>query len=98
MNSIIQPERTVCFLCGANSNLEPLDEHHVFGGPYRKLSERYGLKVYLHHSKCHIYGEKSAHVNGETAHKLKAFAQKYAMMEYGWSVSEFIKIFGQSYI
>ncbi len=96
--SIMQKDDSYCFLCGGNRNLEPLDEHHIFGGPYRDLSEEYGLKVYLHHSKCHIFGKKSVHMNSETSYRLKAFAQRYAMSEYKWTKTDFIKVFGKSYI
>ena len=41
MKSILQHEK-VCFLCGARVGLE---EHHVFGGPNRKWSEKYGMSV-----------------------------------------------------
>ena len=98
MNSILQNDDSYCFLCGANANLEPLDEHHVFEGPLRPLSEYYGLTVYLHHSKCHIFGKKSAHKSKETALKLKAMAQKAAMKEYGWTKEDFIRLFRKSYI
>ena len=52
MESIIQKDKTKCFICGMNSNLEPLDCHHCFGNAYRNKSEKYGLKVYLHHSRA----------------------------------------------
>lgn len=81
-----------------NTNLEPLDCHHVFGGANRKTSEAYGLKVYIHHSKCHIFGENSVHKNAEVDRALKRIMQKKAMQHYGWSVDEFIKIFGKNYI
>lgn len=96
MKSIIQTDRNACYLCGRNSAFEPLDEHHVFGGlGYRDLSERYGLKVYLHHMSCHLNG---VHKDGELAHRLKANVQKKAMEHYGWSVAEFVEIFGKNYI
>ena len=41
----------VCWLCGANGYSDHLDRHHIFGGPYRKKSEKYGLVVYLCHKK-----------------------------------------------
>ena len=41
-----------CFLCGRNGADDPLDKHHIFGGAYRKKSERYGLTVYLCHDRC----------------------------------------------
>ena len=44
MKSIIQSERE-CFICGSPY----VEEHHIFGGAYRKKSEQYGLKVFLCH-------------------------------------------------
>ena len=98
MKSILQSDDCSCFLCGRNRNVEPLDKHHVFGGAMRDKSEKYGLTVYLHHSQCHIFGKNSAHGNAEVGRKLKAYAQREAMKKYGWSVSDFIRIFGRSYI
>ena len=96
--SIIQEDRDHCFLCGMNRNLEPLDCHHVFGGANRSKSEQYGLKVYLHHGKCHIFGENSVHVNASVNRKVQAVVQKRAMQHYGWSIDEFRNIFGKNYI
>lgn len=98
MESIIQKDKTHCFICGMNTNLEPLDCHHVFGGANRKKSEKYGLKVYIHHSRCHIFGENSVHKNAQVDHAVKRVMQKKAMAHYGWRVDEFIKIFGKNYI
>ena len=81
-----------------NTNLEPLDCHHVFGASNRKKSEQYGLKVYIHHNKCHIFGEKAVHKNAEVDKALKRLAQQRAMKHYGWSKEEFIKIFGKNYL
>ena len=37
-----------CFLCGVECNPdEHFAEHHVFGGPCRSISDRYGLVVHL---------------------------------------------------
>ena len=54
MDSIMQ-EEGICYLCGSSGidDMCGLEQHHVFGGPNRKLSERYGLKVYLCGEKCH---------------------------------------------
>ena len=98
MESIIQKDKTHCFICGMNTNLEPLDCHHVFGAAYRNKSEKYGLKVYLHHSKCHIFGEDSVHKNAKMDKAVKRIAQVKAMRYYGWSTEEFIEIFGRNYI
>ena len=43
-----------CYLCGAYGSME---EHHIFGGPCRKASDKRGLVVHLcrtcHHTKVH---------------------------------------------
>lgn len=98
MKSIIQDNKNFCYLCGRNRNFEPIDEHHVFTGSNRGLSEKYGLKVYLHHYTCHIFGVNSVHQNREIADKLKREAQESAMQYYGWSERDFIKIFGRNYL
>lgn len=97
-DSIIQKDRSHCFLCGMNASFEPLDEHHCFSGANRKNSEKYGLKVYLHHSSCHIFGKQSVHQNADTSKAIKQVAQKRAMEHYGWSVEDFIRIFGRNYL
>lgn len=98
MGSILQDDNSYCFLCGMNSNLEPLDLHHVFNKADKKKSEKYGLMVYLHHSKCHIFGKNAVHQNAQVNNKLKATAQAKAMEHYGWTTEEFIKIFGKNYL
>jgi len=99
MKSIIQKERDRCYLCGRRATpFDPLDEHHVFFGPYRKNSEKYGLKVYIHHNSCHIFGEKAVHNNAEICRILQTEVQQFAMKHYGWSISDFIKIAGKNYI
>lgn len=97
MKSIVQPDKTQCFLCGKNAQADyfGLDEHHVYGGPNRKLSERYGLKVYLCHHTCHLHG---VHANAGLARQLKAKVQQIAMNHYQWSVDDFRRIFGKNYL
>jgi hypothetical protein len=96
--SIIQCINTYCFACGKNANFEPLDCHHVYGGPYRKKSEKYGLKVYLHHNSCHIFGAEAVHRNAKVDKELKAVVQERSMQHYGWSEDDFRAIFGKSYL
>lgn len=98
MDSIIQKDKEHCFLCGGNNVIEPLDKHHIFGASNRSKSEQYGLTIYLHHSKCHIFGRGSVHQNAEANKAVKEIAQKRAMGYYGWTVNEFISIFGKSYL
>lgn len=98
MKSIIQEDQNHCFICGMNTNIEPLDEHHVFFGINRKNSEKYGLKVYLHHNKCHIFGKNAVHQNAKVDRALKEMVQKIAMRYYNWSEYDFRLIFGKSYL
>lgn len=96
--SIIQEDKTHCFICERIASGDPLDCHHIFGGANRQLSEKYGLKVYIHHNQCHIFGENSVHRNAEISDKLKQIAQQEAMKHYGWTVEQFIEIFGKNYL
>lgn len=95
MKSIIPDgEYPVCYLSGRSDNLEI---HHVFeGNPGRKLSERYGLKVWLT-QEMHT-GENGVHQNRKLSDRLKAEIQQKAMEYYGWSIEQFRHIFGKSYI
>ncbi len=96
--SIIQKNDDVCYLCGRRFRRgEFLDKHHVFFGPYREKSEKYGLTVKLWHFSCHIFGDKSVHVNARVCHDLQADVQKKAMEHYGWTTSDFIRLFGKDY-
>ena len=70
----------------------------MFGGSNRNKSEKYGLTIYLHHNKCHIFGKQAIHKNAELNRTIKAIAQEKAMQHYGWSIEDFIKIFGKNYL
>lgn len=96
--SIIQTDKSCCYICGGYENGDPLDEHHVYGNSNRKISEKYGLKVYLHHNKCHIFGRQSVHQNAKVNRALKAKVQEIAMEHYDWTEDDFRRIFGKSYL
>ncbi len=87
--SIIQTERE-CFLCGRTGVLH---RHHCIEGSYRKLSEKYGLTVYL----CPIH-HMHAHESEAIMKFLRKKAQETAMHKYGWRLEEFIRIFGRSFL
>ena len=87
-----------CWRCGRNGVADPLDRHHIFGGPNRKKSDRLGLVVDLCHSQCHLYGPQAVHRNAETMRALRQYGQKKAMEENGWDVSDFIREFGRNYL
>ena len=98
MKSIMQQDKSHCYICEMSECGDHLDKHHIFGGALRDTSEKYGLTVYLHHNKCHIFGEYSAHQNYYIRVKLQEIAQIRAMEVYGWSENDFRKIFGCSNI
>lgn len=87
-----------CFLCGRNGADDPLDKHHIFGGAYRAKSDRYGLTVYLCHSRCHEKGKHAVHRDGEVMRWLREFGQRKAMEENDWTVDDFIREFGKNYM
>ena len=62
------------------------------------MSEKYGLVVYLCHSRCHIEGKYSVHQNAMVMEYVHKYGQRKAMKENGWSVDEFREIFGANYI
>lgn len=93
MKSILQDER-VCFMCGSYRMLE---EHHVFGASNRKKSEQLGLKVYLCHF-CHNEPPNGVHFNYINRLALNAKAQKKAMEYYNWSIEDFRREIGRSYL
>ena len=89
---------TYCFLCGRNGSADPLDRHHIFGGPYRKKSEKYNLVVYLCHNRCHIFGAEAVHNNSEKMQEVHEYGQRLAMEKNGWSTADFIREFGRNYL
>lgn len=98
MQSIIQTDLDRCFLCGLPANGDPLDWHHCFGGSRRKKSEQYGLKVLLHHNQCHIFGMGAVHQDIRSRQYIQQAAQRAAMDEYGWTIEDFIRMFGKNYL
>lgn len=48
--------------------------------------------------KHHIFGEKAAHNCRESMDKLHVMGQRMAMEQQGWTVEEFRRIFGRSYL
>lgn len=87
-----------CWRCGRNGVADPLDHHHIFGGPNRKKSEKLGLVVDLCHNSCHIFGPQAAHRNKDTMQALHEYGQRKAMEENGWTVEDFIREFGRNYL
>lgn len=94
MKSIIQNKK-VCYVCGTTTWLE---EHHIFEGTAnRKLSEKYGLKIYLCH-RHHTEVPDGIHFDKWLRDRTKQEAQKIFMEHYDKTTEDFIKIFGKNYI
>lgn len=92
MKSIIQDCKEVCYICGGRAT----EEHHcIHGSANRKLSEKYGLKVYLCPA-CHRTGKLAVHRNYFADKKIKQIAQK--AFEKKYSHEEFMKIFKKNYL
>lgn len=92
--SIIQDTKE-CYITGTTFNLH---EHHIFfGRGLRQLSEKYGLKVWLR-ADWHNMSDYGVHFDKNLDLSLKQMAQKKAMKHYGWTVQDFIKIFGRNYL
>ena len=89
--SILQNERC-CFLCGSTVWLE---EHHIFGGARRKISEKHGFKVYLCHY-CHNAPPLGVHHNKERRLFLQEQCQK--KYEETHSREEFMALIGKNYL
>ena len=83
-----------CELCGKWGHLEV---HHIFFGTgKRKLSDQYGAVINLCR-ECHREGKHRMHRSRYHCLQVQEREQRRLMAEYGWSVQDFIKIFGKNY-
>lgn len=100
MKSIMQTKDGRCYLCKKLHDdyaTKPTHEHHVvFGNANRKLSEKYGLKVYLCIAKHHEWGAEAVHINGQIRKELCADGQR--AFEKRFPDKNFREIFGRNYI
>ena len=91
--SILGSRKGCCYLCGKYGQT---DEHHIFGGPNRMLSEQYGLKVDLC-LECHRFGKHAVHKDRAVMDELHRQGQEAFESQVG-SRKEFMKIFGRNYL
>lgn len=101
MKSIMHRKDGTCYLCiklyGDYSERQTQEHHAIYGRGRRKLSEKYGLKVYLcfrHHTEDG--GPEAVHRNAETDRIVKREAQK--AFEKRWPELDFREIFGKYYL
>ena len=99
VNSIIQENERECYLCGATegSRYQAMHWHHIFGGPNRNLSEKYGLKVRLCGYSCHEYGPNAVHQNHDVDIQLKQIGQRAFEEKHG-TREDFMRIFGKNWL
>lgn len=98
MRSILQHKDGRCYLCellNQDCSEKYVEEHHIFGGPNRKLSTKYGLTVNLciwHHRE----GDDAVHNNAEMMDILHKAGQK--AFEANYPDEDFRSIFGRNYL
>lgn len=98
MHSILQETRE-CYITGRTDWLE---EHHIFYGQgRRKLSEKYGLKVWLNHywhnePSSRVCAQGGVHFNRTLRRKLEQDGQRAFERQYPGQ--DFVQIFGRNYI
>lgn len=93
MKSVIQKQK-MCLVCNTPYNLH---EHHIFEGTAnRRMSEKFGLKVFLC-ARHHNMSNEGVHFNKELDLSIKQLGQKYFERHYG-SRDYFIEKFGKSYL
>jgi len=91
MKSIIQSEKECCFT-HSTANLE---KHHIFNGPNRKNSEKYGLTVYLTHN-MHNEPPDGVHHNKDNREHLCRIGQEAFEAIHGHE--EFMRILRENFL
>lgn len=94
MKSIIQNTKE-CFFTG---NCRNLDKHHIFfGNPGRKLSEKYGLWIWLEHERhIEMSPYRTPHNDINVDLELKKIGQ--LAFEVKYPEKDFKEIFGKNYL
>lgn len=97
--SIMHQKDGTCYLCqklyGDSQYHTTLEEHHAFPASNRRISEEYGLKVYL----CPMHHQNSpeaVHSNYELQRMIKADAQE--AFEQDHSHAEWMQLIGKNYL
>ena len=93
MKSILQDKKE-CYICGLYA---PIEEHHIYFGPNRKISEQNGFKVWL----CQNHHRGTVGVHGKLGHSLDIRLKQECERRYikqGHTKEEFIRLIGKNYI
>ena len=94
MDSIMGSERGTCYLCGCNAGYER--HHAIYGSANRKMSEKYGLVVWLC-PECHRSYKHGVHGMNKAADDW-LHEQAQAAFEETHTREEFREIFGKSWL
>ena len=89
--SILQSDKK-CYVTGDTYSLH---KHHVFGGGWRKLSEKWGCWVWLR-SDYHNASNHGVHSDHDLDMRIKKDAQKCFEELYGHAT--FMQVFGKNYL
>ena len=92
LKSVFTDDMEHCFLTG----MCPVERHHIFGGPNRERSEKYGFVVPLYPTK-HPNGVHAGRDAKEIDIQLKMMAQEYFEAHYG-TRDDFRRELGKSYL
>lgn len=99
MKSIMQEKDGRCYLCmklDGDHSIKPIQEHHaIYGWANRRLSEKWGLKLYLCVEKHHEYGKMAVHQNKDIRQMICAEAQE--CFERHYPNESFLQIFGKNW-
>ena len=88
--SILQREKQSYF----SGRTDSLEYHHIFFGPLRPLSDKYGCGVWL--TTNEHKGDKGPHMCRETDLQLKKDCQEEFEALYGHE--KFMEVFGRNYL
>lgn len=92
MGKSLLQDKKECYYSHTTYNIE---KHHIFNGPNRRLSEKWGCWVYLRHD-LHNEPPDGVHFNKENALKLKRDCQR--AFEEKYDHEKFMEIFGRNYL
>ena len=93
LSSVFTDDMAHCMFPGSTS----VERHHILHGTAsRRLSEMYGLKVWLC-GKHHNMSDAGVHFNKDLDLHLKKLAQEYYENNYGCR-ADFIETFGRNYL
>lgn len=97
--SILHTKDGTCLLCMLLNNdygiKRTIQEHHIYNGPNRQISEEQGFKAYL----ClehHTAGKAAVHNNHENMRYLQKYCQR--IYEIDHTREEFTALIGRNYL